>query len=61
MPLGIANLAIFVIIVAALVAIVVVAVRAMGVRVPEWVAQIGWILLVALAALLAIKLLLFWV
>lgn len=43
------------IIVAAVVAIALVAIRAMGVDVPPWVVQILWILVIAIVAVAAIK------
>jgi len=49
--------AIWIIIVVAIVAVVVVVVRFTGVQIPQWVIQIGWILVVAFIAILAIKML----
>ena len=57
-PGGIAGLAIAVIIVAAVVAIVFVACRQMGVEIPGWVVQVFWILVVAVVCIAAIRLLL---
>jgi hypothetical protein len=50
-----ASIAIWIIIVAALAAIVFVALKAMNVAVPPWVLNIVWIVLVAIVAVLAIK------
>lgn len=47
-----------IVIVAALIAIVVVAVRAMGIVIPGWAVQMFWIVVIALVALLAIGLIL---
>lgn len=52
------GLAITVILVAAVVAIVFVACRAMGVAIPGWVVQVFWILVIAVVCIFAIKLLL---
>ena len=57
-PGGIAGLAIAVIIVAAVVAIVFVACKQMGVAIPAWVVQVFWILVVAVVCIAAIRLLL---
>ena len=53
-----ASLAIGIIIIAALVAIVFIAVKAMGVPVPAWVVQILFVVLIAIVAIFAIKFLL---
>lgn len=60
MPWGLSlgGLLIAVVILAACIAVVVVALRAMGVSPPGWVIQIGWILLIAFVAVVAIKILL---
>jgi hypothetical protein len=50
-----AGLAIWIIIVAAVAAIVWVALRTMGVAIPGWVMQVFWILVVAVVCILAIK------
>jgi hypothetical protein len=52
------NVLIAVVIVAACVAVVYIALRAYGITVPPWVAQIGWVLVVAVVAVLAIRFLL---
>jgi hypothetical protein len=49
------SLAIWIIIVAAVAAIVFVALRTMGVAIPGWVVQIFWIVVVAIVCILAIK------
>lgn len=54
-PGGIAGLAIWIIIVAAIAAIVFVACKAMGVAIPAWVIQVFWILVIAVVCILAIK------
>lgn len=57
-PGGIAGMAIWVIIVAAIVAIVFIACRAMGVAIPPWVVQVFWVVIIAIVCVFAIKLLL---
>ena len=54
-PGGIVGLAVWLIIVAAVVAIVFIACRAMGVEIPGWVVQIFWIVVIAIVAIVAIK------
>ena len=49
------QLLVLVIIVAAAVAIVLVVLRAMGVTVPQWIIQIGWILLACALGIIALK------
>lgn len=61
LPAGIADWAILFILVAAVVAIAVVAVRTMGIPIPGWVWTILGIILVAVVAILAIKFLVTWV
>jgi hypothetical protein len=51
------QLAIFAIVLGAVVAIVAVALRAMGITIPGWVVQIGWVLVIALVAIFALILL----
>jgi hypothetical protein len=46
------------IIVAAILAILMILVRAWGIQIPPWVIQIGWICLVAVIAVVAIRFLL---
>lgn len=54
-PGGIAGLAVTVIIIAAVVAIVFVACKAMGVSIPGWVVHVFWIVVIAIVCILAIK------
>lgn len=54
-PGGIAGVAVWIIIVAAVVAIVFVACKAMGVAIPGWVIQVLWILVAAAVCVWAIK------
>ncbi len=56
--IGIGQLAIYVVIIAALVALVFVALRQFGIQIPAWVVQVFWILVVAFVVILAIRLLL---
>jgi hypothetical protein len=46
------------VIIIAIIALLVVAVRTTGIQVPAWVIQVGWILAAAVVILLAIRLLL---
>ena len=57
-PGGIAGMAIWVIIVAAVIAIVYIACRQMGVAIPAWAVQVFWVLVVAVVCIFAIKFLL---
>jgi hypothetical protein len=57
-PGGIAGLAIWLILLAAVVAIVFIACRAMGIAIPGWVVQVFWIVVIAFVCIFAIKLLL---
>jgi hypothetical protein len=57
-PGGIAGMAIWVIIVAAVIAIVYIATRAMGVAIPPWVVQVFWVLVIAVVCIFAIRFLL---
>jgi hypothetical protein len=52
---NIVSLIITFIIVAACVAIAVVACSAMGIAIPGWVMQIGWIIVIVVVAVVAIK------
>ncbi len=54
-PGGVAGMAIWIILIAAIAAIVFVALRQMGVAIPPWVIQIFWILVVAVVCIAAIK------
>lgn len=58
LPGGIAGIAIWVIIVAAIVGIVLVALPQFGVSIPAWVIKVFWIVVVAAVCIAAIKLLL---
>lgn len=49
------SVAIGVVIIAAIVALVLVALRKFGVSIPEWVQQIFWIVVVAFVVILAIR------
>lgn len=60
-PGGIAGLAIWIIVIAAIVAIVFVACKAMGVAIPGWVIQVFWIVVIAIVCIAAIQLLVGWV
>ncbi len=51
------NLAILVVIIAAVVALVYVALRAFKITIPEWVITIFWIVVIAVVVIFAIKLL----
>lgn len=55
--LSIAELAIAVVIIAALVALVYVALRQFNIAIPAWVVQVFWILVVAFVVIFAIRLL----
>ena len=52
------GLAILIVILAALAAVVLVAVRGMGITLPPWLTQIAAIVVIAVVAILAIKLIL---
>jgi len=54
--LSIVELAIYVVIVAAVVALVYVALRQFGVAIPQWVIQCFWIVAVAFVVIICIKL-----
>lgn len=54
-PTGIVGIAIWIIIVAAVVAIVFIACRAMGVAIPPWVIQVFWVVIIAVVCIFAIK------
>lgn len=53
---GFAELAIFIVIVAAVVALVYIALRQFGVAIPEWVRQACWVVAVAFVVILLIRL-----
>lgn len=52
---GIGEIAIAIVVIAAVVALVVVALRQFKVTIPPWVIQVFWILVVAFVVILAIK------
>lgn len=54
--LSFVELAIYVVIVAAVAALVYVALRQFGIGIPEWVKQVIWIVVVAFVVIVAIKL-----
>ena len=53
---GISEIAIAVVIVAAVVALVVIALRQFRITIPEWVIQVMWVLAVAFVIIIAIRL-----
>lgn len=53
---GFVDLAIFVVIVAAIVALVYVALRQFGITIPQWVQTVFWIVVVAFVIIFAIRL-----
>jgi hypothetical protein len=55
---SIGQIAIAVVIVAAVVALVYIALRQFGIAIPEWVVQVFWVLIVAFVIIFAIKLVL---
>lgn len=50
------QLAIWIVVIAAVVALVYVALRKFGIQIPEWVVQVFWIVVVAFVVIFAIKL-----
>ena len=56
-PMSIGALAIWVIAIAAIVAVVFIATRAMGVTIPAWVIQVMWVIIIAVVCIFAVKLL----
>ena len=54
--LSIPQLAILIVVIAAIVALVYVALRQFGVSIPGWVMQVAWILVVAFVVIVAIRL-----
>lgn len=58
MPGGIGGLAIWIVLVAAIVAIVIIACGAMGVAIPAWAKQVLWVIVIAAVCIFAIKFLL---
>ncbi len=57
-PGGVAGIAIWTIIVCAVVAIAITAAKAMGVAIPDWVVKVMWIVVIAVVCITAIKILL---
>jgi hypothetical protein len=55
---SIGQIAIAVVIVAAVVALVYIALRQFGIAIPDWVVQVFWVLIVAFVIIFAIKLVL---
>jgi len=55
---SLAQIIVFVIVIAAIIAIAMVAIRVMGIAIPYWVIQIFWIVVIAVVAIFAIKFLL---
>lgn len=54
--LGVGEVAILVVVIAAIIALVYVALRQFGISIPEWVKQVAWILIVTFVVILAIRL-----
>lgn len=54
-PGGIGGVAIWIIIVAAVVAVVFIACKAMGIAIPDWVIKVLWILVIAAVCIWAVK------
>lgn len=54
--INIANLVIIAIVIAAVIGIGMIAIRAAGLQIPPWVIQIFWIVVVVVVAIFAIKL-----
>lgn len=50
------EIAIGIVVIAALVALVLIALNQFGIKVPEWVKQVGWVLIVALVIIISIRL-----
>jgi hypothetical protein len=50
------QLAILVVVIAAVVALVIIALRKFGIQIPDWVIQVFWIVIIAFVIILAIKL-----
>jgi len=53
--ISVGQLATYLVVAAALIAIVWIALTQMGVAIPPWVIQIGWVIVVCFVALLAIR------
>ena len=56
--MDIGQLAIYVVIIAAIIALVTIAIRQFNISIPSWVVQVFWVVIVALVIIFAIKLLL---
>lgn len=54
-PGGIGGLAVYIVIIAAVVAVVLIACKAMGVVIPSWVTNVVWVLIIAAVCVWAIK------
>ncbi len=52
----VADIAIMVVVVAAIITLVYIGLRQLGVAIPQWVVQVFWVLVVAFAIIFAIKL-----
>lgn len=52
---GIGELAIAIVVIAAVCALVMIALRKFGVTIPDWVIQVFWVLIVAFVIILAIR------
>lgn len=52
---GIADIAIMIVVIAAIVALVYVALNQFGISIPEWVKHVFWILVVAFVVIIAIR------
>lgn len=52
---GIADIAIAIVVIAAICALVYVALKQFGVSIPEWVKHVAWILVVAFVIIMAIR------
>jgi hypothetical protein len=57
-PAGLAGTLMWLIIIIAIVVIGFIAIKAMGVEVPPWAVNIGWVVLIAAVAIFAIRLVL---
>jgi hypothetical protein len=56
MTWSVVDIAIAVVVIAAIVALVYIALRKFGVSIPDWVSQVFWVIVVALVIIFAIKL-----
>ena len=56
--LSLGQIAVYAIVIAAVVAIVWIAMRAMGVQPPGWAVQVFWVVVIAIVCILAIRLVL---